>query len=59
VTLEVYNLLGQRVAVLLQREMAAGTYRVMFNAAGLPSGMYAYRLQANGFSSARTMMLVK
>jgi hypothetical protein len=59
VTLEVFNVLGQRVATLLNREMAAGTYDVKFNAASLPSGMYAYRLQSQGFSSVRTMMLLK
>jgi hypothetical protein len=39
--------------------MSAGSHRVAFNASGLPSGMYVYRLQANGTSLARTMMLVK
>jgi hypothetical protein len=59
VNLEVYDLLGQRVAVLLQKQMPAGVSRVPFNASALASGMYLYRMQANGYSSIRKMMVLK
>ena len=59
VTLEIYNLLGQRVAQLVNQQMAAGLYIVPFNASTLPSGMYIYRMQANSFLSFHKMMLLK
>lgn len=59
VTLEIYNLLGERVAILLKKQMPAGSFNVTFNASALPSGMYLYRMQANGFSSVRKMLLLK
>ena len=59
VTLDVYNVLGQRVAVLLHRQMPGGTFTVPFNATALPSGIYLYRMKANSYSSVRKMILVK
>jgi hypothetical protein len=59
VTLGVYNLLGQRVAVLVQKQMPAGSFIVPFDASALPSGIYLYRMQANSFSSTRKMLLLK
>jgi hypothetical protein len=59
VTLEVYDLLGQRAVVLVNKQMPAGSFNVPFNASELPSGMYLYRMQANGFSSVRKMLLLK
>jgi hypothetical protein len=59
VTLEIYNLLGQRVAVLVNQQMQSGLYNIPFNASTLPSGMYLSRMQANSFLSVRKMMLLK
>jgi hypothetical protein len=59
VTLEVYNILGQRVAVLLHRQMPEGSFTVPFNASALSSGIYLYRMTANSFSSVRKMIVVK
>ncbi len=61
VTLEVFNLLGQRVAVLVDgQQLAAGTHQVTFDASHLSSGVYLYRLStANGHSIVRTMSLIK
>jgi len=46
VVLKVYNSLGEEVALLVNEEEPAGTYEVDWNATGLPSGIYFYRLQA-------------
>ncbi|HMB90150.1 MAG TPA: T9SS type A sorting domain-containing protein, partial [Rhodothermales bacterium] len=59
VRLTVYDLLGREVAVLVDRRMAAGEHAVVFEAAGLPSGMYLYRLEAGAFSQTRRLVLIK
>lgn len=56
VMLEVYNTLGQRVAMLVNEELDAGYYEVVFDAAHLASGVYLYRIQAGDY--VRTMKLV-
>jgi hypothetical protein len=55
VTLKVYDLLGREVAVLVDQWHAAGMYTVPFDAVGLASGIYFYRLTAGGFD--RTLKL--
>src|SRR5206468_1713119 len=65
VTLAVYNLLGEKVATLLNgRTMEAGYQRAGFDASKFPSGVYLYRLSADGSNGARfvrvqKMMLLK
>jgi hypothetical protein len=59
VTLEIYNLVGQRVAVLARQQMPAGSFTFSVDASALPSGLYFYRMQANAFSSVRKMVLIK
>ncbi|MBP3191208.1 T9SS type A sorting domain-containing protein [Natronogracilivirga saccharolytica] len=59
VRLEVYNILGRRVATLVNTYKNAGTHTVQFDASRLASGMYIYRLQAGDFVQQRQMMLVK
>ena len=59
VRLEVYNVLGARVATLVDGRLSGGTYEVTFDASGLPSGAYLYRLDAGGVTRSRLMMLVK
>jgi hypothetical protein len=46
VKLEVYNVLGNKVTVLVNCWVEAGTHQIVFNATELTSGMYFYRLQA-------------
>jgi hypothetical protein len=59
VRLEVYNLLGERVATLLDDHRVAGTYTVQFSATGLSSGLYLYRMTAGDFTYVRKMMFTK
>jgi len=59
VTLEVFNTLGQRVATLLREERQAGSHQVRFDASGLSSGLYYYRLVAGEVVQTNKMMLVK
>ena len=61
VTLAVFDALGRRVAVLLDRkELARGNHTVTFGAQGLASGVYFYELRAgNAFLESKRMMLVK
>lgn len=59
VTLSVYNVLGQRVAMLVNGQMAAGTHSVAFDASRLASGMYIYELRSGSFVQQKRMMLVK
>ncbi|MEQ9104863.1 MAG: T9SS type A sorting domain-containing protein [Rhodothermales bacterium] len=61
VRVTVYNVLGQRVATLLDgKAMPAGMHAVDFQAGALPSGMYLYRLEAGSqFVQTRSMMLLK
>ena len=59
VRLVVYDLLGHEVAVLVDGLQSAGDHTVRFGAGDLPSGAYVYRLQAQGKTIVRTMILVK
>ncbi len=61
VTLRVFDVLGREVAALLDdTSMAAGEHTVRFDASGLTSGVYLYRLEAGAsFVQTRRMMLVK
>jgi hypothetical protein len=59
VVLKVYDVLGREVATLVNQVQAAGRYVQPFNASGLSSGIYFYRLQAGNFVETKKMMLVK
>lgn len=59
VTLTVYNVLGQRVATLVNGRMNSGAHGVRFDASNLASGIYFYRLQTNNFVQQRSMTLIK
>jgi len=57
--LKVYNMLGQQVAELLNKNLSVGSYSVKFNASNLPSGAYIYVLQSGAKVLSKKMMLVK
>ncbi len=59
VSLKVYDVLGKEVAVLINEERNAGSYRVDWNASVYTSGVYFYKLESNGFSETKRMLLVK
>ncbi len=59
VNLVIYNSLGQLVQTLVNQELKPGTYKYDFNASGLPSGSYYYRLTAGDFVKTNKMILVK
>lgn len=59
VKLSVYNIYGQEVAVLVDDFRNAGTHSVTFNGADLTSGVYCYRLESNGHSTTKRMLLLK
>ncbi len=59
VALTVYNVLGQKIAMLVNKEQAPGNYSVQFNASNLTSGVYFYTLRAGDFVSTKKMILMK
>lgn len=59
VSLEVFNLVGERIATLLDDVRAAGTYAVSFDASHVASGVYFYRMVAGGFVSVKKLIVMK
>jgi len=59
VRLEVYNLLGERVATLVDSKQETGYRSVVWDASEVSSGLYFYKLNAGDFSETKRMMLVK
>jgi photosystem II stability/assembly factor-like uncharacterized protein len=57
-TLKIYNALGEEVELLLDKDFTAGAYEVEWNAVGLPSGVYFYQLQTEGFVETKKMVLM-
>ena len=59
VNIAVYNVLGEKVANLLNTNVKAGNYDISFDATNLTSGMYLYRMEAGDFVSVKKMMILK
>ncbi len=59
VTIKLFDLLGSEIATLVNEEKPVGSYEVEFDGAGLPSGIYFYRLQAGSFVETKKMLLMK
>ncbi|NLT50630.1 MAG: DUF4397 domain-containing protein [Ignavibacteria bacterium] len=59
VTLNVYNILGAKVATLVKENLSAGNYSYRFDAANLSSGIYFYEIRTANFNSVKKMTLVR
>jgi hypothetical protein len=59
VTLMIYDVIGNEIAVLINEVKDAGTYNVEFNADRFSSGVYYYTLKAGSFTSTKKMILLK
>jgi hypothetical protein len=59
VTLKIYDVLGSEIITLVNEEKSIGNYEVDWNASGLPSGIYFYKLQAGNFVETMKMLLLK
>ena len=59
VTLKVFNILGQEVAVLVADRLSAGSYSYVWDASNLASGVYLYRLHAGDYVETRKMILMR
>ena len=59
VTLEIFTILGERVATLVNETRQAGYHGVRFDGSGLASGLYIYRLAAGDMKMTKRMLLVK
>ena len=57
--LKVYNILGREVAQIIDQKYQAGIYQIKFNASGLPSGIYFYKIQMMGFQEVKKMVLLE
>ena len=59
VSLKVFDALGREVTILLSEQLPAGKYSLQWNAVGLPSGVYFYRLQAGSFTETKKLLLLR
>ena len=59
VSLKVYDILGSEVATLVDEVKEAGYYELSFNANGLASGTYFFRINADNFVQTKKMILIK
>lgn len=59
VTLKIYNVLGEAVSELVEENLSTGSYKYSWDASGLPSGVYFYRLETNAFQQTRKLLLLK
>jgi len=59
VSIGVYDILGRKVETLLDHFQTAGYYQIRWEAAGHPSGVYFYRIQADDFGETKSMLLLK
>lgn len=59
VDLTIYNVLGQKVETLVDREMEAGSHTVTWNADKVSTGVYFYRISAKDFTETKKMLMLK
>lgn len=59
VTLEIYNILGQRIRKLVDEFQYEGNYKITFDASELPTGVYIYRLKSGSYTDSKKMLILK
>ena len=59
VTLRVFNILGEEVAILVDREVSSGSHKIAWDASGFASGLYFYRLEAGSTILTKKLLLLK
>ena len=59
VSIEIYNMLGQKVSTILNEFKIEGSHQIKFDASSLPSGVYMYQLRADAFVETKLMTLIK
>ena len=59
VSLTVFDIMGREVTTLVNEKQSPGTYQVEFDGSGFASGVYFYKIVAEGFTDVKRMMLVK
>jgi parallel beta-helix repeat protein len=59
ITMKVYNLLGEEVATLLSASLLSGSYKYEWDATGMASGVYFYKLEGGKFTECRKMLLLR
>ncbi|MCK5330840.1 MAG: T9SS type A sorting domain-containing protein, partial [Candidatus Marinimicrobia bacterium] len=59
VTLNIYNLLGQRVGTLVNQQLDPGFHSVQWNASSIASGVYLYTIEMNNFAKSRKLLIIK
>jgi hypothetical protein len=59
IQLIIYDVMGRKVATLVNEEKPAGNYEVTWNAANLPSGVYFYQLKAGSYTATKKLLLLK
>jgi hypothetical protein len=59
VTVEVFDINGRAIAKLIDKPMQVGEYRIGFDASGLSSGVYLYKLTTPSFTETKKMLLIK
>ena len=58
-TLEIYNMLGQKIRTLMQKKLPAGGHTMQLDASDLPSGIYFYQLCSGAYQATRKFILMK
>jgi hypothetical protein len=59
VSLKIFNTMGEEIATLVEADQNAGTYEKVFDASRLPSGVYYTKLQFEGFTNIKKLLLLK
>jgi hypothetical protein len=59
INLSVYDITGKFIRTLVKEYQEFGTYKISFDASGMASGIYFYKLETNGYSEMRKLLLIK